>query len=101
VNLYSIFLLCRSRTYRYSPVHNCRKFSAVLSTQLRNVCEIKEEPCATDFGTISLNNSIFNLPAGVSPMLISMNTIGRVEEDILSVTTACMSRTSFTFIRAD
>ena len=34
------------------------------------------------FGTISLNNSIFNLPAGVSPMLTSMNTIGRVEEDI-------------------
>ena len=39
--------------------------------------------CLTDFGTISLNNSIFNLPAGVSPMLISMNTIGRVEEDII------------------
>ena len=37
----------------------------------------------TDFGTISLNNSIFNLPAGVSPMLISMNTIGRVKEDII------------------
>ena len=37
------------------------------------------------FGTISLNNSIFNLPAGVSPMLTSMNTIGRVEEDICEV----------------
>ena len=47
-----------------------------------------EEPCATDFGTISLNSSIFNLPAGVSPILMSMNTIGRTEEDICGVTFA-------------
>lgn len=43
----------------YSPVHSCRKFSAVL-------------------GTISLNSSIFRRPAGVSPMLTSMKTMGRV-----------------------
>lgn len=30
------------------------------------------------FGTMSLNNSIFILPAGVSPMLMSMKTTGRV-----------------------
>jgi hypothetical protein len=58
----------------------CRPFQFNFS---RNVLSYKEEAlCTTDFGTISLNNSIFNLPAGVSPMLISMNTIGRVEEDI-------------------
>ena len=32
----------------------------------------------TYFGTISLNNSIFMRPAGVSPILTSMKTIGRV-----------------------
>jgi hypothetical protein len=32
---------------------------------------------ATNLGTISLNSSIFSLPAGVSPMLTSMKTIGR------------------------
>jgi hypothetical protein len=38
--------------------------------------------CRDDFethlGTISLNNSIFILPAGVSPILMSMKTTGRV-----------------------
>lgn len=33
-------------------------------------------------GTISLNSSIFSLPAGVSPMLTSMKTIGRCVEVI-------------------
>ena len=42
-----------------SPVHNWRKFSAVL-------------------GTISSNNSILTRPAGVSPMLMSKKTTGRV-----------------------
>ena len=32
----------------------------------------------TDLGTISLNSSIFSLPTGVSPILISMKTMGRV-----------------------
>jgi hypothetical protein len=34
-------------------------------------------------GTTSLNSSIFSLPAGVSPMLTSMKTIGRCEEAIV------------------
>lgn len=33
-------------------------------------------------GTISLNSSIFSLPAGVSPILMSMKTTGRVEDDM-------------------
>jgi hypothetical protein len=37
-----------------------------------------------DLGTISLKSSIFSLPAGVSPIFMSMNTTGRVLEDILS-----------------
>ena len=58
----------------------CRPF---FNFNFRNVLSHKERVlCTTDLGTISLNNSTFNLPAGVSPMLISMNTIGRVEEDI-------------------
>ena len=32
----------------------------------------------TDLGTISLNSSIFSLPTGVSPILMSMKTMGRV-----------------------
>jgi hypothetical protein len=34
-------------------------------------------------GTTSLKSSIFSLPAGVSPMLTSMKTIGRCEEAIV------------------
>ena len=34
------------------------------------------------FGTISLKSSIFIRPAGVSPILMSINTIGRVVDDI-------------------
>ena len=37
-----------------------------------------------DLGTISLKSSIFSLPAGVSPIFMSINTTGRVLEDILS-----------------
>ena len=54
----------------------CRPF------QFKVMSFTQKKPCTADFGTISLNNSIFNLPAGVSPMLTSINTIGRVEEDI-------------------
>ena len=47
-----------------------------------NVCA-----AGTYFGTMSLNNSIFRRPAGVSPMLMSINTTGLIEfvelEDIL------------------
>lgn len=32
-------------------------------------------------GTMSLNSSILRRPAGVSPMLMSMKTMGRVVED--------------------
>ena len=32
----------------------------------------------THFGTISLNSSILSLPAGVSPIWMSMKTMGRV-----------------------
>ena len=35
------------------------------------------------FGTISLKSSIFIRPAGVSPILMSIKTIGRVVDDIL------------------
>lgn len=35
------------------------------------------------FGTISLKSSIFKRPAGVSPILMSIKTIGRVVDDIL------------------
>jgi hypothetical protein len=38
---------------------------------------------ATYLGTMSLNSSIFSLPAGVSPMLMSMKTIGRCVEVIV------------------
>jgi hypothetical protein len=38
---------------------------------------------ATYLGTMSLNSSIFSLPAGVSPMLMSMKTIGRCVEAIV------------------
>jgi hypothetical protein len=34
---------------------------------------------------MSLKSSILILPAGVSPMLISMKTIGRVVEDMVMV----------------
>ena len=65
------------------PVFSCTQLSKVFCRpfqfNLRNVTSYKGD---LYFGTISLNNSIFNLPAGVSPMLTSMNTIGRVEEDI-------------------
>lgn len=37
---------------------------------------------STDFGTISLKSSIFNRPAGVSPILMSMKTTGRVGGDV-------------------
>ena len=36
-------------------------------------------------GTISLKSSILILPAGVSPILMSMNTIGRVVDDMLAI----------------
>lgn len=36
--------------------------------------------CTTDLGTISLKSSIFRRPAGVSPILTSINTMGRVVE---------------------
>lgn len=32
----------------------------------------------TDFGTMSLKSSIFNRPAGVSPIFTSINTTGRM-----------------------
>ena len=40
---------------------------------------------STHFGTISLKSSIFILPAGVSPIWISMKTTGRVDDDMVSV----------------
>lgn len=38
-----------------------------------------ENDLCTHFGVTSEKSSIFNRPAGVSPMLMSMKTIGRVE----------------------
>ena len=43
-----------------------------------NNAESADMNIVTCFGTISLNNSIFMRPAGVSPILTSMKTIGRV-----------------------
>jgi hypothetical protein len=50
------------------------------------MCEFRKGRSArTHFGTISLKSSIFSLPAGVSPILTSMKTIGRWGEDIVVV----------------
>ena len=45
---------------------------------------IEESRQNTHFGTISLNNSILSLPAGVSPILTSMKTTGLVT-DVISI----------------
>jgi hypothetical protein len=70
------------KRHLYSPVHSCLKFSAVLyPPKHQNLLEDESE--WHDLGTTSLNSSIFIRPAGVSPMLISKNTMGRVGFDIL------------------
>ena len=78
--------ICKVEFHLYSPVHNCRKFSAVLCLNCNSehgwLVHIGR---VTHFGTMSLNNSIFNRPAGVSPILISMNTMGLVELDDIVV----------------
>ena len=68
--------------YLYSPVHNCLKFSAVLRSYLiDSYTRSKPRSRGTAyFGTISLNNSILIRPAGVSPIWISMNTTGLVDD---------------------
>ena len=66
-------------------MHNCLKFSAVLDYEQRQGFRgIDAVNSLTDFGTISLNSSIFSRPAGVSPILMSINTTGRVLDDIFS-----------------
>lgn len=72
-------------TYLHSPVHSCLKFSAVLENSIRTAHGYRGQAAATNFGTMSLKSSILILPAGVSPMLISMKTIGRVVEDMVMV----------------
>ena len=63
-----------------SPVHSCLKFSAVLynPNNFDDQSTGLDEMRGTDLGTISLNSSIFSLPTGVSPILMSMKTMGRV-----------------------
>jgi hypothetical protein len=65
------------RTYLYSPVHSCLKFSAVLYIHPHHIRAVNVFRNQTYLGTTSLNNSNFILPAGVSPIWMSMKTTGR------------------------
>lgn len=49
------------------------------------VREGKNQIVLTHLGTMSLKSSIFILPAGVSPIWMSMKTTGRVVDDMVSV----------------
>ena len=67
----------------HSPVQSCLKFSAVLTERYGAAHMSSRQMPKTYFGTISLKSSILTRPAGVSPIFMSMKTIGRVVEDIL------------------
>ena len=71
--------------YLYSPVHSCLKFSAVLQKWSSFIGALRSKSWLAYFGTISLKSSILSLPAGVSPICISIKTMGRVVEDMMEV----------------
>jgi hypothetical protein len=81
----SILIALRSRV---NPVLSCAQLTEVLGSPERKEAQsiggwMYEGPSATYLGTMSLNSSIFSLPAGVSPMLTSIKTIGRCVEVIV------------------
>ena len=81
----SILIALRSRV---NPVLSCAQLAEILgSPESKKETQyfrwwMHEGPSATYLGTMSLNSSIFSLPAGVSPMLTSIKTIGRCVEAI-------------------
>jgi hypothetical protein len=72
---------------RVNPVLSCAQLTEILGSPERKEGRVSwrwmhEGPITTYLGTMSLKSSIFNLPAGVSPMLTSIKTIGRCVEAI-------------------
>lgn len=73
---------------RVNPVLSCAQLTEILRSPERKEGRVNwwwmhEGPITTYLGTMSLNSSIFSLPAGVSPMLTSIKTIGRCVEAIV------------------